>query len=259
MIGGVVALIIFIYIARLFSLQVMSDDYKASAESNALYKEIIYPSRGQILDRNGELLVYNEPSYNITVVMQEQVGVDTAEFCKAVGITPEVYLEKMVEIKNKRNYSRYTPQLFMTQIPAEEFAIMREKLSRFKGFSFEKRSSRRYATAHAAHILGDVGEVNEKEIENDEYYRNGDIIGKLGVERSYEKQLRGQKGVRILLRDVRGRIKGRFEEGKYDTQAIPGKDITLTIDMKLQVLAERLLEGKVGSIVAIEHHTGEVL
>ncbi|MBQ2365966.1 MAG: penicillin-binding protein 2 [Bacteroidaceae bacterium] len=258
-IGGVVALIIFIYIARLFSLQVMSDDYKASAESNALYKEIIYPSRGQILDRNGELLVYNEPSYNITVVMQEQVGVDTAEFCKAVGITPEVYLEKMAEIKNKRNYSRYTPQLFMTQIPAEEFAIMREKLSRFKGFSFEKRSSRRYATTHAAHILGDVGEVNEKEIENDDYYRNGDIIGKLGVERSYEKQLRGQKGVRILLRDVRGRIKGRFEEGKYDTQAIPGKDITLTIDMKLQVLAERLLEGKVGSIVAIEPNTGEVL
>ena len=142
-IGGIVALIIIIYIARLFSLQVMSDKYKISAESNALYKEIIYPSRGQVLDRNGELLVYNEPSYNIMVVMQEQVGVDTAEFCKIIGITPEVYVEKMAEIKAKRNYSRYTPQIFMAQIPAEEFSVIREKLSRFKGFSFEKRSSRR--------------------------------------------------------------------------------------------------------------------
>ena len=258
-IGGIVALIIIIYIARLFSLQVMSDKYKISAESNALYKEIIYPSRGQVLDRNGELLVYNEPSYNIMVVMQEQVGVDTAEFCKIIGITPEVYVEKMAEIKAKRNYSRYTPQIFMAQIPAEEFSVIREKLSRFKGFSFEKRSSRRYATPHAAHILGDVGEVNEKEIANDEYYKNGDIIGKLGIERSYEKQLRGQKGMKVLLRDVRGRIKGRFEEGKHDKQAVPGSDITLTIDMKLQALAERLLEGKVGSIVAIEPKTGEVL
>ena len=258
-IGGIVALIIIIYIARLFSLQVMSDKYKISAESNALYKEIIYPYRGQVLDRNGELLVYNEPSYNIMVVMQEQVGVDTAEFCKIIGITPEVYVEKMAEIKAKRNYSRYTPQIFMAQIPAEEFSVIREKLSRFKGFSFEKRSSRRYATPHAAHILGDVGEVNEKEIANDEYYKNGDIIGKLGIERSYEKQLRGQKGMKVLLRDVRGRIKGRFEEGKHDKQAVPGSDITLTIDMKLQALAERLLEGKVGSIVAIEPKTGEVL
>lgn len=258
-IGGIVALIILIYIGRLFSLQVMSDKYKTSAESNALYKEIIYPSRGQILDRNGELLVYNEPSYNIMVVMKDQVGVDTAEFCKLVGITPEFYAEKMKEIKNKRNYSKYQPQLFMAQIPAEEFSIIREKLSRFKGFKFEKRSSRKYTTPYAAHILGDVGEVNEKEMETDEYYKNGDIIGKLGVERSYEKQLRGQKGERVLLRDVRGRIKGRFEEGKYDVQAIPGKDITLTIDMKLQALAERLLQNKVGSIVAIEPKTGEVL
>jgi penicillin-binding protein 2 len=258
-IGGIVALIILIYIGRLFSLQVMSDKYKTSAESNALYKEIIYPSRGQILDRNGELLVYNEPSYNIMVVMKDQVGVDTAEFCKLVGITPEFYAEKMKEIKNKRNYSKYQPQLFMAQIPAEEFSIIREKLSRFKGFKFEKRSSRKYTTPYAAHILGDVGEVNEKEMETDEYYKNGDIIGKLGVERSYEKQLRGQKGERVLLRDVRGRIKGRFEDGKYDVQAIPGKDITLTIDMKLQALAERLLQNKVGSIVAIEPKTGEVL
>lgn len=258
-IGGIVALTIFIYIARLFSLQIMSDDYKTHAESNALFKEIQYPSRGQILDRNGELLVYNEPSYNIMVTMQEQIGTDTADFCNVVGITPEIYVEKMQEIKEKRNYSKYTPQLFMGQIPAEEFSIIREKLSRFKGFSYEKRSSRRYATQHAAHILGDVGEVNEKEIENDEYYKNGDIIGKLGVERSYEKQLRGQKGVRVLLRDVRGRIKGRYEDGKHDTPAIPGQDITLTIDMKLQKLAEQLLENKVGSIVAIEPQTGEVL
>ncbi len=258
--GGIVVLVIIIYIARLFTLQLMSEDYKKNADSNALRKEVQYPSRGIIMDRNGEILVYNESSYNIMVVMNEQKGVDTLEFCRVMGITPEFYEQRMKEIKAKHGYSRYTPQLFMSQIPAEEFSIFHEKLFRFQGFSAEKRSVRNYTTGLGAHILGDVGEVNEKDIAEDSlYYVSGDMIGKLGVERSYEKELRGEKGVRIMLRDVHGRTQGRYQNGEYDKAPVPGKDIHLSIDIKLQQLAERLLEGKLGAIVAIEPGTGEIL
>lgn len=258
-IGAVAIAVTVIYMLRLFTLQLMSDDYKKNADSNAFRKEILYPSRGLILDRKGRLMVFNEPSYNIMVVMNEQRGIDTLDFCRAIGITPLQYEQKMQEIKAKRNYSRYTPQLFMGQIPAEEFSMLREKLFRFKGFSVEKRSTRHYATRLAAHLLGDVGEVSEHDIEEDSYYQSGDFIGKLGVERSYEKQLRGEKGMRIMLRDVHGRIQGHYQDGKYDKPPVPGRNITLSIDMDLQALAERLLEGKLGAIVAIEPRTGEIL
>ena len=237
----------------------MSDDYKKNADSNAFRKEIQYPSRGLILDRKGRLLVYNESSYNIMVVMNDQRGIDTLDFCQTVGITKDFYIKRMDEIKSKISYSRYTPQLFMSQIPAEEFSVFREKLFRFKGFSVEKRSVRHYTTGLGAHLLGDVGEVNDKDIANDDYYQSGDFIGKLGVERSYEKELRGEKGMRIMLRDVHGRTQGHYQNGKYDKAPVPGKDVTLSIDLDLQALAERLLEGKLGAIVAIEPSTGQIL
>ena len=258
-IGGIAVGIILIYIIRLFSLQMFSDDYKKSADSNAFRKEIIYPSRGLVTDRKGRLLVYNEPSYNIMVVMQEQWGVDTLDFCETVGITPEFYKQRMKEIKQRIGYSRHTPQLFMSQIPAEEFSVFKEKLYRFNGFSAEKRTIRHYADGMGAHILGDVGEVNEKDILNDPYYRSGDNIGKLGIERSYEQYLRGEKGMRIMLRDVRGRTKGHYMDGQYDIAPVPGRNLTLGLDKDLQALAERLLQGKLGAIVAIEPATGEVL
>ena len=258
-IGGIAAVVILVYMIRLFTLQLMSDDYKKNADSNAFRKEIQYPSRGLILDRHGKLLVYNEASYNIMVVMNEQRGVDTLDFCRTVGITKEFYIKRMDEIKKKVSYSRFTPQLFLSQIPPEEFSLFREKLFRFNGFSIEKRSVRHYSSGIGAHILGDVGEVNDKDIADDSYYQSGDYIGKLGVERSYEKQLRGEKGMRIMLRDVHGRTQGRYQGGKYDKLPIPGRDITLTIDSALQSLAERLLEGKLGAIVAIEPSTGEIL
>ena len=191
--GGIAVAVVIIYLIRLFSLQLMSDDYKKNADSNAFRKEIQYPSRGLILDRKGRLLVYNESSYNIMVVMNDQRGIDTLDFCQTVGITKDFYIKRMDEIKSKISYSRYTPQLFMSQIPAEEFSVFREKLFRFKGFSVEKRSVRHYTTGLGAHLLGDVGEVNDKDIANDDYYQSGDFIGKLGVERSYEKELRGEK------------------------------------------------------------------
>ena len=258
-IGGVVVLVIIIYLIRLFTLQLLSDDYKKNADSNAFRKEIQYPSRGLILDRKGRLMVYNEPSYNIMVVMNDQRGIDTLDFCETMGMTVDDYKTKMKEIKSKRNYSRYTPQLFMSQIPPEEFSVFREKLFRFKGFSVEKRTNRHYATNLAAHLLGDVGEVGDKDIKADDYYKSGDNIGKLGVERSYEKQLRGEKGMRIMLRDVHGRTQGHYQGGKYDKAPIPGQNVTLSIDLELQALAERLLKGKLGSVVAIEPATGEIL
>ena len=251
--GGIAVAVVIIYLIRLFSLQLMSDDYKKNADSNAFRKEIQYPSRGLILDRKGRLLVYNESSYNIMVVMNDQRGIDTLDFCQTVGITKDFYIKRMDEIKSKISYSRYTPQLFMSQIPAEEFSVFREKLFRFKGFSVEKRSVRHYTTGLGAHLLGDVGEVNDKDIANDDYYQSGDFIGKLGVERSYEK------GMRIMLRDVHGRTQGHYQNGKYDKAPVPGKDVTLSIDLDLQALAERLLEGKLGAIVAIEPSTGQIL
>ena len=260
--GGAAILIVVVYLVRLFSLQMLSDDFKRNADSNAFLKRIQFPARGSITDRNGKLLVYNQPSYDIMVVMTEQTGVDTLDLCQSLGITRDWYDRRMAEIKDcSRNpgYSRYTQQLFMSQLSSEEFSRFQEKLFRFPGFYVQKRSTRQYQYSHAAHILGDVGEVNPADIKSDDYYQPGDYIGKLGVERSYERQLRGVKGTEILLRDARGRIKGRYQEGRFDQPPVPGKNLTLSIDLELQALGERLMQGKLGSIVAIEPKTGEVL
>ena len=241
----------------------MSNNYRESAESNAFLNNVIFPSRGVIYDRNGELLVYNQPAYDIMVVMREvNENLDTLGFCKALNITKKEFDERMETIKDRNKnpgYSSYTQQLFMTQIPAEEFSIFQEKLFNYHGFYVRERSIRRYASNNGAHVLGDVAEVSPKDIEKDDYYDAGDYIGKQGVERSYEKELRGEKGVQVLLRDARGRIQGHYKNGALDRKPIPGKNLTLTIDMELQRLGERLMEGKMGSIVAIEPSTGEIL
>ncbi len=261
-IGGIAVAIVLVYILRLFALQIMSDDYKKNADSNALLKQIQYPARGTISDRNGKLMVYNQPAYDVMVVMMEQKGVDTLDLCQSLGITKEFYEKRMSEIKDRsrnRGYSPYTQQLFMGQLSSEEFCAFQEKLFRFPGFYVQRRSIRQYKTSHAAHVLGDVGEVSPADVEADDYYNGGDYIGKLGIERAYEKQLRGEKGIQVLLRDAHGRIKGRYQNGLHDTQTVPGKNLTLGIDADLQALGERLMEGKIGSIVAIEPSTGEVL
>ena len=262
-IGGIAITVVVVYIIRLFTLQLASDDYKKNADSNAFLKKIEFPSRGTISDRNGELMVYNQPSYDIMVVMNEEKGrLDTTEFCRAIGITKEFFIQRMDEIKDRNKnpgYSRFTQQLFMSQLSDREYSVFREKMFRFPGFYVQKRSIRQYQYPYAAHVLGDVGEVSEADIEKDSYYQPGDYIGKLGVERYYEKDLRGEKGVQILLRDAHGRIQGRYQNGKYDRKPMPGRDLTLGIDLKLQALGERMLEGKIGAIVAIEPSTGEVL
>ncbi len=257
--GFAALIIVVVYVLRLFSLQLLSDDYRARADSNALMRRIQFPARGAITDRNGKLLVYNQPAYDIMVVMQEQDGVDTLALCKSLGITPEWYVKRMKEIKNTKGYSPYTQQVFMNQLSMEEFSSFQEKLFHFRGFYIQKRSIRQYSFPYAAHVLGDVGEVNPTDIEEDDYYRPGDYIGKQGIERSYERQLRGIKGSEILIRDVHGRIKGRYQDGHFDQKPIPGKNLTLSIDLELQKLGERLMHGKLGSIVAIEPATGEIL
>ncbi|MBQ8463280.1 MAG: penicillin-binding protein 2 [Prevotella sp.] len=262
-IGGVAVLIVTIYIIRLFTLQLMSDDYKKNADSNAFLKKIDYPSRGIITARNGELMVYNQPAYDIMVVINEaKHHLDTLELCQTLDITREDFDNRMAAIKDRSKnpgYSPFTQQVFMNQLSDEEFSMFQEKIYRFPGFYVQKRSIRQYEYPYAAHVLGDVAEVSQGEIEEDDYYQPGDYIGKLGVERSYEKYLRGEKGVQILLRDAHGRIQGSYRHGELDHSPVPGKNLTLGIDLKLQALGERLLEGKIGSVVAIEPKTGEVL
>jgi len=261
-IGGIALCIVVIYIVRLAFLQLMSSNFKESADSNAFLNNVIFPSRGVIYDRKGELLVYNQPAYDVMVVMREVENLDTLDFCKALGIQKDYFITRMAEIKDRNKnpgYSDYTQQVFMTQIPAEEFSVFQEKLFHFRGFSVRERSIRRYSFEQGAHILGDVGEISKKELEKDDYYNSGDFIGKQGVERSYEPILRGEKGVEVLLRDARGRIQGHYKNGAYDRKPVPGKNLTLSIDMELQKLGERLMEGKMGSIVAIEPKTGEIL
>ena len=262
-ISGVAIAIVVIYMIRLFTLQIMSDDYKKNADSNAFLKHIEFPARGAIYDRNGKLLVYNQPSYDLMVVMNEESGrLDTMDFCNSLGITKEFFIKRMNDIKDRSKnpgYSRYTQQLFMGQLSDRDFSVFQEKMFRFPGFYVQKRTVREYTYPYAAHVLGDVGEVSQSDIEDDDYYQAGDYIGKLGIEKFYEKQLRGEKGVKIMLRDAHGRIQGSYQNGKLDQKPVAGKDLTLGLDVKLQALGERLLQGKIGSIVAIDPRTGDVL
>ena len=262
-IGCMAALIVTVYIIRLFTLQITSEDYKKSADSNAFLKKVEFPSRGVITDRNGKLLVYNQPAYDIMVVINEaRDHIDTLGLCQALDITKEEFQLRMANIMDRSKnpgYSRFTQQLFLSQLSDKDFSIFQEKMYRFPGFYVQRRSIRQYQYPYAAHVLGDVAEVSPADIENDDYYQPGDYIGKLGVERSYEKQLRGEKGIQILLRDAHGRIQGSYQNGALDTRPVPGKKLTLSLDLELQALGERLMEGKIGSIVAIEPKTGEVL
>ena len=260
--GGSVVIVVLIYLIRLFSLQIMSEDYKKNADSNAFLNKVQYPSRGVMYDRNDKLLVYNQPAYDVTLVMNEIENLDTLDLCKTLNITVDYFKRRISEMKDRRSnpgYSRYTPQVFMTQLSAEECGVFQEKLFKFPGFYIQRRIIRQYTYNAAAHVLGDIAEVSKKDIAEDDYYVRGDFIGKQGVERSYEKVLRGEKGVEILLRDARGRIQGRYMNGELDKTPVAGKNLKLGIDIELQMLAERLLEGKIGSVVAIEPSTGEIL
>lgn len=257
--GGAVLIVLFIYVLRLFDLQVLSDEYKDKANSNAFYKKTIYPARGLMYDRKGRLLVYNQPAYDITFVPREIRRVDTLELCNTLGITVEDFDQRMKLARKSRGYSQYTEQPFMTRLSAEEFAPFQEKIFRFPGFYVRKRSIRQYNYGAAGVLFGDIGEVSQRKIDSDPYYVRGDYIGTQGLEAFYEKALRGKKGTELLLRDAYGRIQGNYRDGALDTMPVAGKDLRLGLDIELQELGERLLQNKIGSIVAIEPSTGEIL
>ncbi|MDE6497723.1 MAG: penicillin-binding protein 2 [Muribaculaceae bacterium] len=261
-IGGFILLIALVYLVRLFDLQINDSKYKQSADSNAFLKKTVYPSRGLIYDRNGELVVYNQPAYDVMLIPRDVQPFDTLDFCATLNITPEQLRRRFADMRDKRlnpGYSSYTPQKLITQLSSQDYGRLQEKLYRFPGFFIQKRILRQYNHASAANVLGNIREVNANDIENDEYYAPGDYTGDLGVEKSYESYLRGHKGVEILIRDARGRIQGRFEDGARDVAPIGGRDLRLSIDIGLQEYAESLMVGKRGAVVAIEPETGEIL
>lgn len=261
-IGGFIAVIVIIYIIRLFNLQVTNDKYKESADSNAFLKRVIYPSRGLIYDRNGKLVVFNKPAYDVMLIPKDVGEFDTIALCTALNLTREQLDEKWADMKNPRKnpgYSAYTPQKLISQLSIEDYGKFQEKLNLFPGFFVQKRTVRNYAYPAGANILGNIREVSVKDIDRDRYYRRGDYTGDLGIEKSYEVALRGQKGIEILMKDAYGRIKGKYEDGIYDVSPESGKNLTLSIDIDLQEYGERLMQGKIGAIVAIEPKTGEIL
>lgn len=263
MIGGFITVIVIIFIIRLFNLQVSEGIYKENAESNAFFRKILYPARGLVYDREGRLVVLNQPEYDVMLIPKD-VGTsfDTLELCGVLGITKEDLMSKWADMKNPRKnpgYSAYTPQKLMSHLSQEDYGRLQEKLYLFPGFYVQKRNVREYAVHAAANILGNIREVNANDVENDRYYRSGDYTGDLGVEKSYEKELRGVKGVEILMKDALGRIKGKYEDGIHDVAPVSGRDLTLGIDIELQEYGEQLMQGKIGAIVAIEPATGEIL
>ena len=250
------------FVVKLFSLQVLDKKYKVLADNNALRYVTQYPARGKVYDRNGELLVFNEAVYDLMVVPKQAISrdtlkpFDTAEFCRLLDITKESFVERM---NKARSYSYVKASSFVTQIPKEDYAHIAEVLYRYPGFYFQIRTLRHYPLSIAAHTLGDIGEVNQAELEKDPYYRQGDYIGKSGIERSYEKELRGEKGLKVVLVDVHNREMGSFMDGELDSDPVAGKDIYLGMDAELQAYGEQLMVGKIGSIVAIEPKTGQIL
>ena len=246
-----------IFICRLFYLQVIEDKYLLSAKNNVLRETTIYPARGLIYDRHGEVLVYNQAIYDLMVTPRQTKGVDTLLLCNLLDISVEDFLKRL---KKARKYSRFKASLFEPQILVEEYANIQERLYEFNGFHAQPRTVRKYPYSATPHVLGYIGEVNQKHIQNSEkYYKRGDYIGISGIEQFYEKQLRGKRGVKKEVVDVHNRIMGSFKEGKYDTAAIEGKNITLTLDKDLQLYGEVLMNNKIGSIVVIEPATGEIL
>ncbi len=243
-------------LTRLFIIQVVKDTYRLSADNNVLRYVTQYPARGLIYDRNGKLIVYNQAAYDLMVVPAQTSRLDTAEFCGLLGITGETFRERMTAAIN---YSRRAPSVFLKQISDETYARFQEKMFMFPGFYVQPRTLRKYSKPVASHLLGYVSEVDDGIIRKDPYYRQGDYIGKSGVEEAYEKELRGKRGVKIFLVDVYSRIKGSYSGGAFDTTAVQGTDIISGIDIDLQEYGELLMKNKRGSIVALEPKTGEVL
>jgi penicillin-binding protein 2 len=261
-IAGVALLFVLLYIVQLFILQVLSPQYREYAESNAFLRRQLYPARGAIYDRKGNLLVYNRPTYDVMMVVREMEHLDTLDFCHTLNIDMARFHTLNADMRDRRKnpgYSSYTPQLFLSQLGVEEYGLLQEKLYKFPGIYIQSRTERQYNYPNMGLILGYVAEVDKNKMAADPYYVRGDYVGKSGIELSHEEDLRGEKGVEVLLRDAHGRVQGRYQEGKQDKTPRSGRDLTLGIDIALQAYGEMLMHNKVGSIVMIEPKTGEIL
>ena len=255
-IGSIFILVAIILLIKLFIIQIVDDSYKHSSENNTLRYITQYPSRGKIYDRNGKLLVYNDAVYDLMIIPAQAKNIDTAAFCKLLNINNSTYNNYLSKAKR---YSMITPSIFISQITKDEYGHIAEMLYHYPGFYFQTRSIRQYPLPIAAHTLGNIGEVTKGEMDADSYYKLGDYIGKSGIEKYYENDLRGDKGLKILVVDVHNREKERFMDGEYDIQPKHGSDIILGLDADLQAYGEYLMAGKTGSIVAIEPATGQIL
>lgn len=251
-------IVMIIFLIRLFYIQIVNDSYKFESDKNSRQKIKLYPDRGYIYDRNNILLVSNQPAYDLMVIPRKVKNIDTLKFCKLINITKERYIKRMKRVKS---YSWRKPSVFIGELSKENFAFFQEKMFKFPGFYIQKKTLRKYPFKSAPNVLGYVGEVSSWMLKKDTsgFYRQGDQIGIAGIEKSYEKELRGQRGVKYVVVDVHNRVQGRYEQGDYDTIPVNGADIKSTIDIFLQQYGEKLMTNKRGGIVAIEPGTGEIL
>lgn len=255
-IGLIFIVIGLIYIIRLYQLQVIDEKLKISADNNVIKYETLYPSRGLIYDRNNKLIVYNKPAYDLMIVPRKAKGIDTLDLCRVLDISKDKYIELY---KKARKYSSYRASVFISQLSPEDYAVLQEKMYKFPGFFVQKRIVRDYNFNSGAHVLGYISEAGPRTLKRDDYYKSGDYIGSTGIEAKYEKLLRGEKGLRVSLVDKHRRVQGKFADGEYDKFPVSGEDINVSLDMNLQSFGEHLLQNKVGSVVAIEPATGEIL
>jgi penicillin-binding protein 2 len=255
---GIFILVGLVYIIKLFSLQILDSKYKFAAQDNIMRKIIEYPYRGLIYDRNNKILVYNNPVFDLMVVPREVNISDTLAFCRLLDITKEEFIAKMTQA---RAYSYSKPSAFLKQLSVKDFAHIQDYLVDYKGFYPQSRTIRSYPHKSMANALGYIGEISKRQLEGQEhpYYSQGDYVGISGLESKYEEQLRGRRGVRFVMVNVRGVEKGRFNQGIYDTISVPGENLISSIDLDLQQYGELLMRNKKGTVVAIEPSTGEIL
>ena len=256
--SGLILILSSIFLIKLFSIQVLDSKYQDIAKKIAMKQIKLYPNRGLIFDRNNDLLVYNKAIYDILVIPRQVQNLDTALFCEIFDLSKESFNQKMANASKDLFY--YTPSEFIKQVPAEKYALFLEHSYKFNGFYGETRTIRKYTHSCAAHILGDVGEVDSVDIKNsNNYYQPRDYAGKSGLEKIYDDDLRGTRGYKYVFIDKFNKEQGSFNEGKNDSLPSQGQNLKTTIDIKLQMYGKFLLQNKIGSIVAIETATGEVL
>ncbi|MCW5515155.1 peptidoglycan D,D-transpeptidase FtsI family protein [Muriicola sp. Z0-33] len=256
LLSSIIIIIGVMFIGRLSYLQIFSFSPDQVLEDPAIKPIYDYPERGYIYDRNGELLVGNDPAYDVMVIPREVEPLDTLEFCNLLGIDKEKFVEKL---RKARIYSPRLPSVLVPQLSKEDYAMLQEKMRKYEGFYIQKRSLRYYDTPSAANVLGYISEVNERDLAKNPYYAQGELTGRTGVEKQYDEVLRGRKGVQYIQKDRFNRDIGRYKGGILDTLPEQGKEIHISIDKLLQEYGERLMHGKRGGIVAIEPASGEIL